>query len=100
MKNIFAAFTLAVSILVAIGIGWMILKIPNSPQESSGTSAAYKALESDGMENIQLKGHEFLGCAKEDSLFTSYHFEAKKNDRNVSGSVCCGLLFKGCTIRY
>jgi hypothetical protein len=60
---------------------------------------AEKALGSEGMTNIKVTGYHFFACSKDDFYhtgFTATNFLGK----NVEGTVCSGLLFKGSTIRY
>lgn len=58
-----------------------------------------KILSDAGFKDIQMTGYKPFSCSEDDSLSTG--FEAKNNDgKKVSGTVCCGLLFKNCTIRF
>jgi hypothetical protein len=56
-------------------------------------------LESAGYTDITFEGHSFFLCGQDDVYSTKF---TAVNPRGiqVSGAVCCGLLFKGCTIRY
>lgn len=56
-------------------------------------------LEAMGFTDIKPGGYDFFGCAKDDNVHTK--FTAKNaSGRPVSGTVCCGLLFKNCTVRF
>ena len=68
-------------------------------QGDSGPKA-YNALKSAGYSDIILGDNVLFGCSEEDSYFTSHEFIAVKGDVKVSGIACCGLLIKGCTIRF
>ena len=51
-----------------------------------------------GYSNIHTHGFSYFGCANDDWYATK--FTATFNNRNIEGVVCCGLIFKNCTIRY
>lgn len=54
-----------------------------------------------GYTNIRMTGTPFFGCSKDDSFFASSNFTATApTGDDVEGTVCCGLMFKGCTVRW
>ena len=56
-------------------------------------------LESSGYSDVKTGGYSWFSCGNDDTYATN--FTAKNPaGRYVSGVVCCGLLFKGCTVRY
>ena len=58
-----------------------------------------QTLKSSGYSDIQIKGYAWFACGKDDTYATN--FSAKNPlGRTVSGVVCCGLVFKGCTVRF
>jgi len=61
--------------------------------------AARKALENQGFTNIQITGYEPFSCSDSDGTSTGFS-ATNPNGKNVSGAVCCGRLFKKCTIRW
>lgn len=64
-------------------------------------SAQTKALDAAGISNYTLTGHSYLGCSGSGSMFTSYSFEGTNvMGQPVEGDLCCGLVFKGCNIRF
>lgn len=63
------------------------------------TSKIESVLQEDGYTNVSLYGFPMLTCGGDDSAWTSKHFKAEKDGKSVEGTVCCGLLFKGCVIR-
>lgn len=67
---------------------------------SGSSEKVLTVLQNDGFEYIELTGNAWLGCSDDDFVFASYHFAATKNSKGMTGTVCCGLIFKGCTIRY
>ena len=80
---------------------------PGHPQPSTPSSepAAVTALLNAGYRDIQLLGHVdmlfFSPCSSEDSVFTSYDFQARNAEGViVRGHVCCGLVWRACTIRF
>ena len=65
----------------------------------TNAGAALEALESQGMTDIQITGWAPLSCSQQD--FSSTGFKAvNPNGKAVKGVVCCGLVFKSCTIRW
>ncbi len=62
---------------------------------------AEQALRAQGYKSFQLGGPVLLSCGRDDSSATSREFTAVRQDgTQVSGVVCCGLVFKGCTVRF
>ena len=59
---------------------------------------ATRALEAQGLTNVQIEGYSWLGCGKEDT-FASNFSATGVNGAAVTGQVCQGL-FKGTTVRY
>ena len=59
---------------------------------------ALSTLENSGFSNVQLVGHQFFRCGKDDTSATGFVADNPKGKR-VMGTVCCGT-FKGCTIRF
>lgn len=56
-------------------------------------------LINEGYTGVILKGSPLIWCSNDDSIFTSDKFEAYKNWHKIEWIICCGLLFKWCTIR-
>ena len=64
-------------------------------------TAAYRALESSGYTEIIMDGTPIFACGQDYSWFTSYDFTAINVAGNkVEGVVCCGLVMKGCTVKF
>lgn len=61
-------------------------------------TTATRALEAQGLTNVQIEGYSWLGCGKEDT-FASNFSATGVNGAAVTGSVCQGF-FKGTTVRY
>jgi opacity protein-like surface antigen len=59
---------------------------------------ARRALEAQGITNVQIGGHAFFGCDKNDQ-FASNFTGVGVNGKPISG-VLCGGIFKGITVRY
>lgn len=60
--------------------------------------SASRALEAQGMTDVQIEGYSWFGCDKNDTFASN--FSAKgTNGAAVTGSVCQGL-FKGTTVRF
>lgn len=59
---------------------------------------ASRALHGSGFTDITLTGFSF-GCGKDDGSSTGFEAKNPQGGR-VKGVVCCGLIFKGCTVRF
>lgn len=60
---------------------------------------ATRVLEDSGYTDIQITGYNYFSCAESDRIHTG--FKAKgPTGREVTGTVCAGLLFKNSTIRF
>lgn len=58
-----------------------------------------RTLRSSGYTDIVTTGWEPMSCSKDDTFETG--FRAKNpTGQWVRGVVCCGLVFKGCTVRF
>lgn len=78
-------------------IGLIILSVLMTGCVSS--SATTRTLTKAGYTNIETGGWDVMGCSDDD--FTATSFTATNSlNQTVSGTVCCGLIFKKCTIRY
>lgn len=65
----------------------------------SDEGAAKESLVKAGFEDIEITGYSPLSCGKDD--FSSTGFKAtNSHGTRVEGIVCCGLIFKECTIRF
>ena len=60
---------------------------------------ARRALESEGFEHIEFTGYEVWACAEDDLSHTGFKAINSKGMR-VQGTVCCGWVFKNCTVRF
>jgi hypothetical protein len=62
-------------------------------------SSARNALQDEGFTDIRFTGYDWFACSKDD--FTHTGFVAKgPTGRESHGVVCCGMLFKACTVRF
>lgn len=59
---------------------------------------ATRILVNEGYTNIKFTGYNWLACGQDD--FYSTGFIATKNNHQIVGTVCSGLLYKNATIRY
>lgn len=58
-----------------------------------------RTLESEGYTDVQVDGYSWFVCSDDDVFATK--FTAKNaNGKIVYGTVCCGFLTKGCTVRF
>lgn len=58
-----------------------------------------RTLESAGYTDVKTTGYNFLECGENDTFHTGFT-ATNPNGKRVSGTVCCGLFIKGCTIRF
>lgn len=58
-----------------------------------------RVLRQAGFTDIHTMGYDFFACGDDDWYSTSFTAKNPQGDL-VSGTVCCGLMFKGCTIRW
>lgn len=62
-------------------------------------TAARQALTKAGYTDIRLQGYDAFACGDDDTSATA--FTAKNAlGVDVTGTVCCGLVIKSCTIRW
>lgn len=58
-----------------------------------------RAVENHGLKDVTVRGWAFASCDQTD--LTEREFTATRADgQRVSGFICCGWLFKGCTVRW
>lgn len=62
-------------------------------------SATIRTLHAAGFSEISTTGYSFFQCGDDDTFHTGFH---AKNPRGewVDGTVCCGMMTKGCTVRF
>jgi hypothetical protein len=63
------------------------------------SSGATRALKSQGFTDITITGWSPLSCGKDDTTSTGFRAKNARGD-TVEGVVCCGLVFKNCTVRF
>lgn len=56
-------------------------------------------LSQQGYTDIKIEGYAFTGCSEDDKVHTEFTARSP-NGTYVQGVVCCGLLFKNCTVRW
>lgn len=52
-----------------------------------------------GFTEIQFTGYDWFACSEDDTYSTGFT-AVGPTGINVEGTVCCGLLFKSCTVRW
>lgn len=63
------------------------------------SDGAVEVLEAQGFTNIQTHGYAFFACSEDDTFATKFTATGPTG-KPASGAVCCGLLFKNCTVRF
>lgn len=94
MKNLF--YLLIFTILLS----GCEMNTENVSEDTNENNRIVGILENLGYTDIELGGMPMFECSEDDSIFASSKFMAMNDDIPVSGTVCCGLFFKGCTVRY
>lgn len=69
------------------------------PASCTDEDSSRMALKGAGYADIQFTGYEFFSCGERDQYHTGFTAKDPTGSR-VRGVVCCGLLFKACTIRF
>lgn len=72
-----------------------MLTVASCTSEPRTTSTLQKA----GYTDITAGGYDFWECGDDDTYATKFRAR-NPNGQMVSGTVCCGLIGKGCTIRF
>lgn len=56
-------------------------------------------LQNAGFSDVEILGYAWFECGEDDTYHTEFR---AKNPKGVvvEGTVCCGMLSKGCTIRF
>ena len=58
-----------------------------------------RTLQAAGYTDITTTGYAFFGCGQDDDFSTGFRAKNPRGE-TVSGTVCCGFIGKGCTIRF
>lgn len=62
-------------------------------------AATRETLRKHGFTDVETTGWSAFGCGQDDTFATDFTATNPRGER-VSGTVCCGLLGKGCTLRW
>lgn len=60
---------------------------------------AISVLEAEGYKDIQITGYNIWACSEDDFYHTGFTATSAVG-KQVSGTVCSGLMFKGATVRF
>ena len=85
MKNLMALFGVA---LLLAGVGCF-----------TNETDTRRTLEAQGFIDIEITGWSPWSCSEDDYTETGFRAVNTKG-LIVTGTVCCGLLTKGCTVRF
>ena len=58
-----------------------------------------KTLRSSGYFDIEITGYSWFECGDNDTFHTGFRAKNPRGEA-VEGTVCCGFLAKGCTVRF
>ena len=87
-------FILSLTIYLISGIAVLVLFIG-----AGDPVTARRVLKSQDYSDIRIQGSPIVGCGRGDYYKTEFAARSRAG-KAVQGIVCCGLFFKGCTIRY
>lgn len=79
--------------ILGLWLGATMIGACNVPEQR-----AKHVLEGAGYTEIEVGGHAWLACGSDDSLASEFTAIGPSGTK-VSGSVCCGLIAKDCTVR-
>lgn len=77
-----------------IMIGFVLLM-----SSCTNSDATKQTLMDAGYADIEVTGWSVFQCGEDDTFSTGFRARNPKG-RLVEGTVCCGLIAKGCTIRH
>ena len=81
--------------IIALGLGLIAIIATGCTDENATRSTLQKS----GYTDIEITGYSWFECGKDDTFHTGFKAKNPHGDV-VEGTVCCGMVFKGCTIRY
>lgn len=82
-----------------LGLGIVALFILPLLVGCTTESRTRETLQKAGYSNITAGGYNFFECGKDDFYATKFT-ATNPVGQSIDGTVCCGLFFKGCTIRF
>lgn len=85
--------------LVTTFVVCLVAIIPALLSGCTDEESTRRTLENAGYTDVQTTGYEMFSCGEDDTYQTGFIATNPKGKR-VKGVVCCGLIAKGCTIRY
>ncbi len=65
----------------------------------TNNDGAKTVLENNGYTDVKMTGYNIWACSKGDSYHSGFTAKSPAG-KQVSGTVCAGLFFKGSTIRF
>jgi len=77
---------------------WLAL-IVTGAASCTDQDEARRVLDDEGYTDVRFTGYAFAACSKDDTSHTGFVAKNAKG-KEVEGVVCCGLLFKACTVRH
>jgi hypothetical protein len=82
-----AAYLLVIGAMLFVGYEATLSRAPE----------CHRVLDSYGYTDVELTGYEVVGCGNE-AIHEGF-IATSSSGLRVRGTVCCGLVFKNCTVR-
>jgi len=76
-----------------------VLALALTMSACTNDEATISTLHKHGFSDVQTTGYEFWECGEDDTFHTGFVATNPAGQR-VRGTVCCGWLDKGCTVRF
>ena len=80
-------------LLLAAGVAFFVRGCEGDVDHARGV------VESSGYTNVIVGGPSRWSCSDSDTVSNTFT-AVSANGKKVSGIVCCGLIFKNCTVRF
>jgi len=84
-----------IPLVVFIVLVWLIFWLATNVNQN----ATKRILQEANYKNIQITGYNWFACYRDDWSHTGFIAE-NPSGILIKGTVCCGLIFKNCTIRF
>lgn len=84
---------------VAVGFGIFLLASAAENCKDTPDPKLQRAVESQGLTDVKIGDWSPMSCGQGDNISRSFT-ATNQQGHKVKGTVCCGLVFKDCTLRW